>query len=139
MGFQINISPELACAVISTFGVIVSALISRNISKNTAAREVTKMKMTWEREDIISSDDEFADMAATVARFVQFNSPTHRSDSMAKVAAARSKESKELGKILDNLYDAIHRNRSQEADLLLTEAITEKRKIKGNDSTELKK
>lgn len=89
------------------------------------------MQLSWEREDIVSSDDEFAEMASTVAQFVYYANGTFGPKSYEKVAAVRSKEAGKIGTILDSLSQAIKEDDYNDADVLLDEAIDEKRRIRG--------
>lgn len=139
MTIKIIISSAIVSALISVIGSIITTAMANKAAaktaKETTNNEIEKLKLTWDREDIVSSDDEFAEMAATVARFVQYNNSPNRADAMAKVAAVRSKELSGLGEDLDFLYDAIRSNSQTEADQYLTMAITEKRKIKNERYT----
>lgn len=138
MTIKILVSSAIVSALISVIGSIITTAMANKAAtktaKETTNNEIERLKLTWDREDIVSSDDEFAEMAASSAKFVQYNSPTLRSEAMAKVAAVRSKESLALGEKLDSLYSAIKRNNQPEADECLTAAINEKRKIKGERS-----
>lgn len=122
---------EVVCSLIAAGGVIVSAMFSWFVSHSTANKEIRKLQMTWKREDIISSDDEFADMSAEVAKYVQSASFTFQQSSMAKVAFIRSKELGELSDKLDSLYSAIKSGKPTESDDCLSAVLEEKRKRKG--------
>lgn len=91
--------------------IIIVAHISRKTAigtaKETASREMEKLERTWDRDDIVSSDDEFAEMAAVVSKFVCFADGTWELDALSKVAEVRSRESEKLGEILDSLYISI--------------------------------
>lgn len=128
---------EIITALISLAGVIASSVISWFISRNTATNEMKKMKLTWQHEDVVSSDDEFADMAAMVSRCVKFKKGPESEDAAAKVAALRSKESGNLAISLDNLYSCITAQYpvGTKIDAALTEVINEKRKAKGENHT----
>lgn len=134
MTIKVFVSAAVVSAIITLIGNIIAAKIAQRTALKTAQettnQEIKKLERTWEREDIVSSDDEFAEMAAAVAKFVHHNSYEHRDKAVAKVAAVRSKESGCLGEDLDLLYDAIRMNKQLEADQYLTMAINEKRDIK---------
>ena len=83
------------------------------------------MKLTWNREDTVSSDEEFAKMVSAVSRFVYYNCGTNQEDALVKVAAVRSKENLLLGMILDQLYDCILDCKEEKARILLDDAIRE--------------
>ena len=128
---------EVICALITVGGVIFSALISYAISRTTANKELEKIKLTWEREDVISSDDEFAEMAGAVAKFIQSNSSTNQRNAMEHVASIRSKETGALGRLLDELYLDIQSGDKYNSDVRLSQVIDQKReaKSKNNAST----
>lgn len=123
--------PEIICALIALSGTLISALISWFVSRSTANKEVEKLKLTWEREDVVSSDDEFAKMASSVASYIQCNNSHYHREAMSSTAAIRSKETGELGVLLDNLYNAIEQNSVFETSRALTEVIKKKREARG--------
>lgn len=121
---------EVLCTLVTAGGTLLSACIAFFVSRSTANKEIEKMKLTWEREDIISSDDEFAEMASAVAKFVLYNSGAHHNEALARVASVRAKEMGNLANILDTLYQHIRRDKQTEANDALTAAINERRSIK---------
>ena len=123
-------SSEMICALIAVAGTVLSALISYGVSRYTASKELEKMKLTWEREDIVSSEDEFAAMAKAVGAFVQSSHPSHQRAAMELVAAARSKEIGALGSLLDHLYMHIQSGHIGNTDVGLTKVINQKREAK---------
>ena len=134
MTFKIIISSAIVSAIITTIGSIITAKISQKTAvktaEETANREIEKMERTWQREDIVSSDEEFAEMASAVASFVHMRNGAFSLDATKAVASIRSKETGELASTLDLLYNSIQADDYQKTELLLSEAITEKRKIK---------
>lgn len=127
---------EVICALIAVGGTLISALISYAVSRSTASKEIEKMKLTWEHEDVVSSDDEFADMSALVAQFVHSHLQGHQQIAMSKIAAIRSKESGNIASLLDELYSAVRSGNISAADSCLSKVIDEKRhaKCKANAS-----
>ena len=126
---------EVICALITVGGVAFSALISYAISRSTANKELEKMKLTWEREDVVSSEDEFAGMASAVAKFVDYNNSRSRAHAMEQVAAIRSKEVGVLGHLLDELYFSVQSGNTSEADIRLSQVIDQKREAKSKSNT----
>lgn len=124
------ISSELICSLISVAGVIVSALISRNVSKNTTAKEIEQMKLTWEREDLVSSEDDFGEMTASVARYISGFHVSSQRDALAKIASIRAKENGALGVALDELYQAVYHRSIMEINDRLTKVINARRDTK---------
>ena len=116
--------------LISLAGVVISSLIAWFVSRSTASKEIEKLRLTWEREDVVSSDDEFAEMAAAVARFLRSDSPHNLAAASSRVAAIRSKESGRLGECLDSLYASLTNCERQAIEQALTAVIEEKRKTK---------
>ena len=139
----VSLPVEVVCAAVAAVGVVASALISWFITRSSIAKELEKMHMEWEREDIVSSDDEFAEMASAVASFIQCQSSTYHIAAAQKVAAIRSKESGTIAHRLDHLYVLIdHRGGAQKSELnqALTEVIDEKRKARtGSQNSNTKK
>lgn len=137
MTLKIIISSAIVSAVITVLGNIITAKISQKAAieaaKKTANHEIDKMERIWQREDIVSSDEEFAEMASVVAKFASFANGAFSSDALEKVAAIRSKESGQIGTIMDNLYKSVLSDSYPQADNLLTQAIDEKRRIKNSE------
>lgn len=126
---------ELICTLVTAGGTLLSAVIAFFVSRSTANKEIEKMKLSWDHEDTVSSDDDFAEMAALVSKFVCLSTGGWQPDALSKVAEVRSRESGRLGDILDKLYVCIGQEHYRETDALLTEAITEKRKLKSKRKT----
>ena len=131
MAIKIIISSAIVSAVISVIGNIISAKISQNTAvktaRETASSEVDKMTRTWNHDDVVSSADEFAEMAATVAQYISSGRGSLQTEALGKVASIRSKEILPIGCVLDRLYTAILTADLLSADHLLTEAIKMKR------------
>lgn len=135
MTFEIVVSSAVAGAVVSLIGSIITAKIAQNAArdtaKETANQEIKKLEKTWEREDIISSEEEFSAMANAVARYIHQNTLNNGVDAAGKVAGVRSKEHGKIGRILDELHKSIDDRDLEKAALNLSEVIDAKRKIKG--------
>ena len=134
MAIKIIISYAVVCALITLIGNIISAKIAQKTAtktaKQTANSEIEKMQLTWNREDLVTSDDEFADMASDVACYVHGGYSNQLKDALAKVAAVRSKESGEIGDTLDTLYLCLRQYDRDGADCALSTAIQQKRDLK---------
>lgn len=141
---------EIICGIIALAGTVLSGLISWCVSRSSAAKEIEKMKLEWEHEHTVSSDDEFAEMASSVANCLQEKVPQSFDSAISHVAFIRSKESGTIGEKLDALYDVLyeispnsnavnfygveyqeHLNR---ANKCLSEVIKAKRKCKGRQN-----
>ena len=61
---------EVVYALISLAGAVVSSVLAYFISKSSAQREIEKMRIGWEREDSLSSDEEFTEMVIAVTRYI---------------------------------------------------------------------
>ena len=95
------------------------------------------MRLSWEREDVVSSDEEFGKMCSAVAVSVHDNSYTNRAKAASHVASIRSQEQGTLGYLLDELYFSLKKSQnSSVTDDLLTKVIEEKRKRKGAPRTD---
>lgn len=120
---------EIVCAVIAFCGVAASAFLSWKTAEYHAKKEIEKMMLGWAREDVVTSDEEFADMAASCARYASFNNTTNRRDAASRVAAVRTRESGDLAAALDELYSAL--SKCGDIDSALTKVIDIKRKKQG--------
>lgn len=133
---KIIISSAVVCAFITFIGNIISAKIAQKTAtktaKQTASSEIERMQLTWNREDLVTSDDEFADMASEVARYIQNGGSAQLREALAKVAAVRSKEYGDIGATLDTLYSCLRQYDRDGADCALSIAIDQKRDLKGN-------
>ena len=136
MTIEIIISSAVVGAVISLIGSIITAKISQKTAikaaREAANQEIKKMERTWEREDIVSSDEEFAAMAGAVARYIHRETIDNGADAAERVSAIRSKEHGELGRILDTLHTCLDERDLARADRELSKAIDEKRRLKGH-------
>jgi len=104
---------EVICAIIAAGGAIVSAVIARSVSHSTAKKELERLKLTWDREDVVSSDDDFAEMAFAVARYTQSRRETYDSsarDVISMVASVRARR-QDLAAIEDALTRVIDEKR----------------------------
>ncbi len=99
--------PEIVSALISLAGTIVSAIIAWNVSKVTANKETSKLLLTWEHEEQISSEKEFSDMVDAVTRYIQVHSNENRMNAFARLNTMRSKETGNLFYRLELLYQAM--------------------------------
>lgn len=133
MTVEIVISAAVVSAVITVIGSIITAKMSRTTAIKAAQEatdlEIRKLERTWAREDVVSSDDEFAEMASAVAAYLHYPTGSARKNAVEKVAAIRAKEHGILGTILDQLYAAIIERNEKSADKALTAAINQKREL----------
>ncbi len=123
---------EVVCSLIALAGTVLSALIAYFVSRSTANKEVEKLKLTWEHEDLVSTDDEYAEMAASVSEFILCHYGSIQRKALARVASIRSKETSEIAILLDSLYQAIRDWKLDDADALLTQVVEKKRESKCN-------
>lgn len=68
------IDSTIICTIITAIGTIISGLIAWFVSRSSTKAEIEKIKESWKREDIVSSEKEFAEMAETVGRYLQNSS-----------------------------------------------------------------
>ena len=134
MTFKIVISSAIVSALIAFLGNIITTRMSQEAAieaaEKTAKHELDRMERIWHHESIVSSDEEFAEMASVVSKFVSFATGAWSSEALEKVAAIRSKECGRMGEIMDELYVSVQTDNYQQADAHLTLAIIEKRRIK---------
>lgn len=140
MTFKIIISSAIVSVVITVLGNLITTRITQKsaekIARETINHEIEKMERTWQREDIVSSDEEFAKMASTVATFVYCETGYGQEEALRELASVRSKESGSIGQLLDDLYVAVQKGQHHLADDLLSSTIQEKRRIKSGYSKE---
>ena len=137
---------EIVCAIIALVGTAISGLLSWFVSRSSAVKEVEKLRLTWEHETIVTSDDEFAEMVSSVALCIQEKLPSSFDNAICRVASVRSKEQGPLADSLDNLYRILFdispnsgivdfyssdfQERLKQADDCLSQVIEDKRKRK---------
>ena len=83
---------EIICALISFAGAVVSSVLAYHISKHSAQKELEKMRISWEREDSISSDDEFSEMVAAVTRYICSHEKDDEITALERINSLCSKE-----------------------------------------------
>ena len=127
---------EIICACIALIGTVVSALISFRVSKSSTEKEFKKMQMEWNHQDIVSSDEDFSNMAVAVSRFIQMQDGSTHRKAVEAVMKIRAKESGPIAKSLDSLYFAIgkrgygYTQNLEQIDNLLSEILEQKRNAK---------
>lgn len=117
----------IICALISACGVVLSAVASYMIARNSARKEIALLKLSWAREDVTSSADAFGAMSEAVARYIGNTNHTNQCDALAKIGLVRANTSGELGATLDALHNAVL-TRSRTANDLFAQAIDQNRK-----------
>ena len=127
MKFEFFISSTAITVIASLVSAIISSLIAKRTAESTANKEIEKMRLSWEHEDIVSSDEEFAEMVKAVAKVCDYYCLDNQQDAIGKVASIRSKERGQLGDALDNLYNAVKAENFDAANMYLTFAIDHKR------------
>lgn len=75
-------SDPVACALISLAGVVSSGALSLLIARVTSTKEAAKLRLQWSRDDVVSGDNAFSEMARAVVLF------TYSPDNVEKRAAA---------------------------------------------------
>lgn len=133
---SINIPAEVTCSLISLLGVVISTLVSKSVSKNTTAKEIEKMKLSWDREDLVSSEEDFSKMASSVGKYVSTLHTALKRDALGEIASVRAKENGDLALALDRLYIAVSEGNVHDVNKCLTNVINEKRKLKTKGATE---
>lgn len=142
-------APEIICTLITLCGTVASGLISWLVARSSAEKEIKKMRIEWEHDKLLSSDDDFSEMASSVAVCLQSLDLSDFDTALSSVASLRIREtgpiSLKLNKLYSTLYeispsscpDPIPARLSEYRHLLdrandqLTEVINEKRKRTG--------
>lgn len=122
---------EALSGLFSLVGIILSGVLSFLVAKSSASREVDKLKLTWKREDIVSSESDFSEMISTVAVYAKTLTITDMNTATKWVAKIRAQESGTLGELLDSLYCQLQDPVVSELESTLSEIIKEKRQRKG--------
>lgn len=122
---------EALSGLFSLVGIILSGVLSFLVAKSSASREVDKLKLTWKREDIVSSESDFSEMISTVAVYAKTLTITDMNTATKWVAKIRAQESGTLGELLDSLYFQLQDPVVSELESTLSEIIKEKRQRKG--------
>lgn len=119
---------EIIVALITTLGVMASALISWRVSASHANKEIKKLQKTWEHEKTVSFDDEFSEMVSAVSLYVSSRNIGDQYRALEKVSAIRAKATGPLADCLDELHHKLENNKFSELEQCLSNAITEHRK-----------
>lgn len=101
---MILIETEVICAIITVSGVVISSVIAFLVSKNSAEKEIEKMKMSWKREDSTASDEEFSEMITAVTRYVHGRKREDELPALEKLNNVRRKETGYIYLLLDLFY-----------------------------------
>ena len=127
---DVMITSAVAGTICTTIGGIITAVIARKAAKDaakeTANQEIAKLEHTWKREDTLSSDDEYGEMAKLVVLYTT-GVAIGPYDALAAIAALRMKEHGEIATVLDLLYYAIKCRDCAEADIQLDNLISVRR------------
>lgn len=126
---------ELICTAITTAGVLASAGVSWNVARMVAKREFQKLKMEWERQDVVESNKRFSEMVAAVSLYTSklsdgYSVEPHEAISM--LSSVRSVETGAIAETLDHLYFALKDGTIQEVNEALSKAVDQKRRDKNN-------
>lgn len=131
-------STEITCSLIALAGVVLSALVSFLTAFFTANHKLKELKATWEHDAAVSSDEEFAEMAKAVSKYVASGARLYAQDAAAKVSSVRSQEHGDIAETLDSLHHALLRENRTRADSLLSTAIEMRRNSKQPSKTKKK-
>lgn len=145
----VSMNTEIVCAAIALAGTVFSGILSWFVARSSADKEIQKMRLNWEHDKILSTDDDFSEMASAVAVCIQSLDPSSFDSALGYVAALRIKEEGPVSLKLDDLYDTLYEispntcsspipSQLDKYKLLLdrandrlTDVINEKRKHKG--------
>lgn len=128
-------SPETISAIIAVCGIAISAGTSWRTSKRTIDKEIEKMRLSWEREDLVSSDADFSKMAEAVACYISDSNADNQNIAIQRVSGVRINEHGEISQLLDELYFAVRSNDRNSSELALTKVVNKKRETKRHAET----
>lgn len=136
MKFEFYVSSAAVTAISSLIAAVVSASIAKRTAENTANKEIEKMMLGWKREDIVSTDDDFATIVEAITTFLHFRDSRSQLKAAQCVSIVRAKENGALAPIVDDLYSCVQAGQYDSVELLTTSAIEAKRHIKNKELVE---
>lgn len=119
---------EIICAIISTGGVVLSALGSLVAAKFAATKEIKKLKIELEHGDNAALSAKLSDALAAVAKYSGYPCTMHQAAAKSQIAEVRGRYSGETGRLLDELYADIAGGNSHAVDKTLALLVAEMRK-----------
>ena len=115
-----DVSPEVACTLITIAGSVITVLISNRNAKiqarSTASDEVEKMTRTWQREDKLSSEEEFKAVCETIAAYLHDGTSDSQGEALVNIAGMRATTNGQLAEVLDGIYETIRDGNRQLAE-----------------------
>lgn len=132
-------SSEVICALIGAASTILSALIAFLVSRYTTAREFKKLKLTWQREDSVSYEEDYESMVAAVTQYIKRGSDTAWYAALDTIAILRSKATGEMAEAIDTLNHAVSKRNWKESEASLTKVIEKKRQVQREGDACLRK
>ena len=121
---------EVLSGLFSLVGIVFSGVLSFLVAKSSASKEIDKLKLTWKREDVVSSEADSSEMVSSVAVYAKTLSIDDMNTATKWVAKIRAQESGALGDLLDGLYNQLRDPIVFELEDTLSEIIKEKRQRK---------
>lgn len=121
---------EVLSGLFSLVGIVSSGVLAFLVAKSSASKEIDKLKLTWKREDVVSSEADFSEMVSSVAVYAKTLSIDDMNTATKWVAKIRAQENGALGDLLDGLYNQLRDPIVFELEDTLSEIIKEKRQRK---------
>lgn len=118
---------EIIQCLLSIATIGISSLASVIAARIAAKKEIRKMMLSWQREDMVSSEREFSEMCAAVTQYVVDGNNSNWKNALEKISALRARHSGGAGEHLDVLYYCVHENNQNGADKELSLLIDAKR------------
>lgn len=118
---------EVLSGLFSLIGIVISGVVSFLVAKLSASKEVDRLKLIWEREDIVSSESDFSEMVSAVSVYAKTFRIGDMNNAVKWVSKIRAQENGKLGALLDNLYIQLQNPVASEMENTLSEIIKEKR------------
>ena len=125
---------EVLSGLFSLVGIVSSGVLSFLVARSSASKEIDKLKLTWKREDVVSSEADFSEMVSSVAIYAKTLSIDDMNTATKWVAKIRAQESGALGALLDGLYNQLRGPIAFELENTLSEIIKEKRQRKNKQN-----
>lgn len=105
---------EITVALISLTGILISALVSWFIARQSSKFELKKMITAWEHDNKLNTEKELAQMVEAVNIFLSYPCGQTQNDAIAKVSSYRTKERGNLASLLDGLIVEIRASKNEE-------------------------
>lgn len=100
-------SQTIICAVVSTVGVVLSAVIAFLTALYTSKSEFRKLKMQLEHDDKRAREKAFSEMVGSVSKYVESGYRKYQREAMEKISVSMVGADKQMIDELSRLYSTV--------------------------------